>query len=433
MTSGAPYRPAWQHRAHKASRQGPSFVQAWITWYPACALGLAMAVIYTNLAIYCYVLNPGLLPKFFFLAMYACFLPILLSKYRLLVDYACSPFFAWGLAFLILNALHLMAFSTMSDVGGGAFVDSLTDARQTLVSIRTQYVLFAMCLGFVAFTVAGQHYIGVVAMLMVLVPGAILVDFLYPGLLYRLDVDGAVLGRAAAMFINPTMAGEAVLLIFLLGCARVGARYRTPLFFLAGAAIVSTFSRSSMIAWVFLLVILVAKKALPKSALLVSAIVAAIVLISLGSFEHYLQARQDFESASSNILSRLNFFSTLKFDDDSSEERAQVIRQAWALFLQNPLFGAGAGATHFWSFRASTHNQLLFFAAEYGIPGIGLWVWMIVIVWKGKFFRERGLQMAMAFLFFFMSFFTHQMLDSATYWLTTLALTAVRDRKAAQP
>jgi len=41
---------------------------------------------------------------------------------------------------------------------------------------------------------------------------------------------------------------------------------------------------------------------------------------------------------------------------------------------------------------------------------------------KSLFFSDRGLRYAMAFLFAFMSLFTHQMLDAASYWLATFAL-----------
>ena len=69
---------------------------------------------------------------------------------------------------------------------------------------------------------------------------------------------------------------------------------------------------------------------------------------------------------------------------------------------------------------------MLLFAAEYGIFGVGLWMWLLVILWNGKFFEERGLQLAMVFMFAFMSMFTHQMLDAASYWLATFAAISVR-------
>jgi hypothetical protein len=337
-----------------------------------------------------------------------------------------SPFVLWAALLLVLNIIQIAGFSSNSDVGGAYLIDDQIDARRSLVMTRVQYVVFAIFLGFVAYTSTRKVYLYTVVFLMILLPCAVLFDFAQPGRLYPIETDGAVLGRAAATFINPTMAGEAILLVFLLGCAVVKLKYRLPLFLLAGAAVFATFSRSSIIAWVLILPILVFKRTLPKSAIITTAVVLGMSVVCVGSFESYLNSRQELEEASSNILARLDFFSSFTFDDDSSEERADVIRAGWELFLQDPIFGAGAGATRFWSQRGSTHNQLLLFAAEYGIFGIGLWAWLLFILCKGKFFEDRGLQFAMAFMFAFMTLFTHQMLDAAFYWLATFALISIR-------
>ena len=289
-------------------------------------------------------------------------------------------------------------------------------------------VLFAVFLGFAAFASSKQSYRYIFVFLAVFLPCAIILDFVKPGLLHPIDTSGAVLGRAAAMFINPTMAAEAILLVFLLSCAATKMKYRTFLFILLGAGILVTFTRSAIIAWALLWPLLIDRRVLPKSAIIVTSIVLGTGLMFLGAFESYLSSRQDFEGGLANVQARLDFFSNVTLDDDSSQERAEAIHASWNLFLQNPLFGAGAGATQFWPLRGSTHNLLLMLAAEYGILGMGLWIWMAIILWKGEFFENKNLQFAIAFLFVFMSMFTHQMLDSASYWLATFALVAVKKR-----
>ena len=397
-----------------------------LVWYQTALLAGALAVIYLNLPIYLYTLNPALLPKYFFFGIFFLIAPLIVLHCRAFVTYLMSPFVVWAALFLILNLIHLGGFSATGDLAGVYVADNYGEARQSLVTTRTQYVVFAIFLGFAVYISSKKFYLYVFVALMLVLPCAVMFDFAKPGTLYPVDTNGAVLGRAAAMFINPTMAGEAILHVFLLGCAVTAVKYRVPLLLLAGAGVLATFSRSSIIAWVLVLLILVAKKTLPRSALLTTAIVLGISLVFVGQFESYLSSRQELEDASTNLLSRLNFFSSYKFDDDSSEERASVIHASWDMFLQNPVFGAGAGATQFWSHRGSTHNQLLLLAAEYGVSGIGLWAWLLVILWKGQFFEDKGLQAAMAFLFAFMSLFTHLMFDSATYWLATFALISVR-------
>lgn len=398
----------------------------WMVRYQSAVLGLALFAIYANVPIYAYTRHAALVPKYLFFLLFLLMVPPLLARRSALPAYLLSPFVLWAGALVVLNLIHLSAWLADGDAGRTYLVDHAALARAGLILTRIQYILFSIALGFVVFVTPVRGYLYAAVALMVLLPCAILLDFALPGLLYPLDTNGAVLGRAAATFINPTMAGEAVLHVFIVGCALVGMKYRGPLFLLAGAGVLATFSRSSIIAWGVILLILVVRRTLPRALVVVTLGTLVALVLGLGSFEHYLDSRDQFEGASSNIVSRLEFFSRFNFDDDSSKERASVVEAGWDMFRQNPVFGAGAGATQFWAHRGGTHNQLLMFAAEYGLFGIGLWTWLLVILWRGRFLPDRGLRLAMVFLFAFMSMFTHQMLDSATYWLTTFALVSTR-------
>jgi O-antigen ligase len=405
-----------------APRTPPRIDRRFFVRYHTLLMAIALGAMYANLPVYLYVLDTRLLPKFIYFGIFAFIAPLMIIRWQALCDYLVSPFALWALLLFFLNMIHLAGFPASADVSGTAFMDIHAEARRSLIATRAQYILFALFLGFVAYISPTRMYLRIMFVMMAVVPCAVIVDFADPGLLYPVDLTGAVLGRAAAMFINPNLAGEAILHIVVLGFAVLARRYRMPLFLLAGVAILTTFSRAAIIAWMALLGLFIYKRTLPKSAVVSLAIAIAILLVFIGSFETYISSREEFEDAATNILSRLNFFSSFTFDDDSSEERAGVIQAGWELFLQNPLFGSGAGATHFWRHRGSTHNQLLLLAAEYGVLGILLWGWMLIMLCKSSFFSDRGLRYAMAFLFAFMSLFTHQMLDAASYWLATFAL-----------
>jgi O-antigen ligase len=390
--------------------------------YHTLLMAIALGAMYANLPIYLYILDARLLPKFIYFGIFGLIAPLMVIRWQAFRDYLVSPFALWALLLFSLNMIHLAGFPASVDVAGAAFMDMQAEARRSMIATRAQYILFALFLGFVAYISPTRMYLRIMFVLMAVVPCAVIVDFANPGLLYPVDLTGAVLGRAAAMFINPNIAGEAILHIVVLGFAVLDRRCRMPVFLLAGVAILTTFSRAAIIAWLVLLGLFIYKKTLPKSAAISLTIAIGILLVFIGSFESYISSREEFEDAATNILSRLNFFSSFTFDDDSSEERAGVIQAGWELFLQNPLFGSGAGATHFWRHRGSTHNQLLLLAAEYGVMGILLWGWMLIMLCKSSFFSDRGLRYAMAFLFAFMSMFTHQMFDAASYWLVTFAL-----------
>ncbi len=409
------------HGRYWAGQAGPG-ARARHAWYHGAVLAIVAAAIYANLPIYFYVLAPAILPKYMFLAMFLLMAPLVMLRRPALAAYLLSPFMLWASLLLLLNLASLAALAPGGELGGAWLADVMVEPRRALILTRMQYLLFAMLLGFAIHARADKSWLWALWLLALLLPSAVLVDFALPGLLYPLDTGGAVLGRAAATFINPNMAGEALLQVLLLACVVTPPRWRAALLLLAGAAILSTFSRAAIVAWVLLLMILACAGSLPRSGVVLCALTLAAGVLCLGAFESWLLGRSGFDDATGNILARLDFFSSYSFDDDSSEERARVLRAGWELFLQNPVFGAGSGATLFWSHRGSTHNQLVLLAAEYGVFGLGMWLWLLAILCRGRFFSEPGLKLAAVFLFVFMSMFTHSMLDASVYWLATFAL-----------
>jgi O-antigen ligase len=124
------------------------------------------------------------------------------------------------------------------------------------------------------------------------------------------------------------------------------------------------------------------------------------------------------------------FFIQPRLEDDSARQRSNVLRDGIELFLKNPLTGSGAGVTEggqprLWPHQVSTHNQLAAFGAEYGIVGIAMWVWLLTILVRGRYFLDRTLQTAAILLFVWMTFFTHNMLDFP-YWLLFFSLLSSR-------
>jgi hypothetical protein len=338
----------FRDRATPTAKVVPNLYGRLLT-YQCAVLGLALFVLYANAPIYLYTQYASLPPKYVYFLLVMLMGPTLLARRSALPAYLLSPFALWAGALILLNLIHLSAWSAVGEAGGTYLVDQGDQLRAALVLTRIQYVMVSVVLGFVVFVTPARTYLYAAAVLMVLLPCAVLLDFSQPGLFYPLDIEGAVLGRAAGTFINPTAAGEALLLVFVLGSAVIGLRYRGPLFLLTGAAVLVTFSRSSIIAWGVVLVIMIARGALPRFMAVATIAALAALALGLGSFEDYLYSRDEFEGASSNILSRLEFFSNFSFDDDSSEQRAGVVKAAWELFLHNPVFGAGAGSTLFWS------------------------------------------------------------------------------------
>ena len=378
--------------------------------YEVSALVVVLCLVYLDIPSYIYTLNDSLLPKYFYYAFFVVVAPLLILRFRSLISYVISPFSLWAFGLIMLNIAHLLV----------ALIDG-DQSRADLIGTRIQYAVLAVLLGFACSITRTTSYERIFPFLAVLIPTTVIVDFLHPGVFYPLGTEGTVPGRAAATFFNPNKAGEAMLLTFLLAIPVLRPRYRALLLFLVGAGVILTFARAAILGWMLLWLFLLLRKAVPKYTLAVPLVALGALPLLLGSFESYLEGREDLSAGLDNLLGRLEFFQDQVLDDDSALERAQVLEAGLDLFLENPIFGAGAGATDLWSLRVSTHNQPVMLAAEYGVFGIALWVSLAVILWKGQYFQDKTFQLTAVTGFVFLSMFTHNMFDYL-YWLLTFAL-----------
>lgn len=390
--------------------------------WAALALPVILLCIYLHLPVFAYTLDESLLPKFFYIGFIVLLFPVLLTRLDAFIAYLTSPFVLWAGALLALNLLHLA-----SNDG------SINVRSEALVMFRTQAIAMVILLGFGFTQMRSSGWEWVFVLLAVLLPGLVITDFLYPGVLYAIGTPGAVQGRAAGTLINPTIAGETILLAFLLACPLVSRRYRTPLILLAGIGVLLTFARAAMLAWIIIWLFLVLRRRLPAVSAIAAIAIIALPLV-MGGLQGYLRKRSDFTEAIDNIQHRLLFLTAARFDDDSSRQREAVLRAGWEAFSSNPLAGAGAGVTdggasRQWTHTASTHNQLVALAAEYGVAGIFMWLWLLMVLVRGRYFEDRTMQTAVILLFCVMTFFTHNMFDFP-YWLLTFSLLAQRGSTA---
>ena len=387
------------------SRPGP------LGLYKTSVLVVVLCLVYLELPNYVYLLSgytPIGIPKYIYYAFFVFVAPLLL-QFRALTLYLISPFSLWAFGWIVLNITHFSFALIDGDL-----------SRASLIGTRIQTAVLAVLLGFACSITRTTSYERIFPFLAGLIPTMMIVDFLNPGVFYPLGTEGTILGRASATFIGAGKAGEGILLTFLLAIPVLRPRYRAPLLLLVGAGLLLTFARGPLLCWMLLWLLLLLRNAVPKYTLAVALVALGALPLLLGSFQSYLEGREDLSEGLDNLLGRLEFFQDRVMDDDSALERAQVAEAGLDLFLENPIFGAGAGATHLWSLT-DTHNQPVMLAAEYGVFGIALWVWLAVILWKGKYFQDKTFQLSVAAGFIFLSMFTHNMLDFP-YWLLTFAL-----------
>jgi O-antigen ligase len=253
-------------------------------------------------------------------------------------------------------------------------------------------------------------------------------DFFAPWSFYT-GMEGTVVGRASATFINSNKAGEGLLLAFILGIFALKHSLRPVLLLLIGAGIMCTFSRAAMIGWVLLAIYLGVLRIVPKYTIALAAVAMGVIFLSPWAMD-YLMGRGDISGGVDNLIFRLDSLRDGDFSDYAVAERAMVLRAGIDLFLAHPVFGGGAGATAFWIFGISTHNQLVLLAAEYGVLGIVAWMALFVIIWRGCYYSDRRIQVGAALLFAYFSCFSHNLFDFP-YWLLSFALFSTRQRSPA--
>ncbi|MGH8628772.1 MAG: O-antigen ligase family protein [Gammaproteobacteria bacterium] len=378
--------------------------------YEVAVLVLILCWVYLEIPIYISTLNPSFEPKYFYYAFFVGVAPLLVLRFRSLISYVVSPFSLWALGYITLNIIHLSL----------ALIDG-EQSRADIIGTKIQYAVLAVLLGFACSITRTASYERVFPLLASLIPITVILDFLQPGVFYPLGTEGAAPGRAAATFVSPNKAGEAMLLTFLLAIPVLRPLYRALLLFLVGAGVILTFSRGGILGWMLLWSYLVLSRGVPRYTFALSLLALGALPVLLVSFESYLAGRADLSEQLDNLLGRLDFFRSRVLDDNSALERAQVLEAGLDLFLDQPIFGAGAAVTHLWSIRVSVHNQLVMLAAEYGVFGVALWTSLAVLLWKGKYFPEKTFHLAAVTGFVFLSMFTHNMFDYL-YWLFTFAL-----------
>ncbi len=378
--------------------------------YLNITLALIFSFVYLDIPGYLFALDPAILPKYFYYALFAVASPFLLLKLREFILYMTSPFALWMYAEMFINSGSLLEGN---------------EAANVLIKEIDLNLVMSFMFTFIAMITPAESYEKLFPVLATIVPMCVIFDFVSPGIFYPIGTELTVIGRASAMYINPTRAGEAIMITCMLAISVIKIRYRLPLLLLAGAGALVTFSRGPILIWLLFVGWLILMRKIPKYSFAFLSVIFTILPLLLVGFKGYLQSRQDLDFGLDNVLDRLDFFQTRSLEDASAQERLEVLKAGWHVFLDNPIFGAGTGATSLWSHRVGTHNQIVAAGAEHGLVGIALWMWLIVIIWRGNYFQDNRFQLAFAAATFLFSFFNHNMLTTP-YWLITFALTSGR-------
>lgn len=134
----------------------------------------------------------------------------------------------------------------------------------------------------------------------------VIFDFINPGFFISEESDRYVAGRAAAMFLNPNIAGTALIISLILSIDIVHKKWRSLIIFFVFIGVALTFSRASILAYVVITFILMLQRKIEAKKILF------VVLILMISFSVFLTAGISFLEKkginTDNILGRITFF-----------------------------------------------------------------------------------------------------------------------------
>jgi O-antigen ligase len=237
-----------------------------------------------------------------------------------------------------------------------------------------------------------------------------------------------VLGRSAGLYMNPNIAGAALISGMLLALPIIPARAREAFVLVVGLGVFVTLSRGALLCFGVVLVVLLGSNQLGAKRISLMVVGGLLLMGSLtttvlssGELSYLNGGAERFVKQRLGIGTREELKS-----DESASSRSQLVSHALDLFGERPITGFGTGATVDWNDAESTHNIYVRHIAEYGVLGAVLMPSLLIVAWPRAnrcslpIYRYTG----RAFVIFvaLWGMFSHNVVDDS-FVLIGLALT----------
>lgn len=320
---------------------------------------------------------------------------------------------SWMLFFLLISLVWFIA-SGMSEV---------------VVSVFLKRVMAILVFSFFLFIFSGgkklQNWARRALLLSVCITIlSVIYEFFFPFSLVPNFSEYANPGRSAGFYVNANHCGAALVFGMIFSVGLLPSKYRGVYVLSVLIAVLLTFSRSALVGWLLVCLAFVKVNILNKRVLLFIILGLGIIYFLLLPLHLNFIHSQDRINVT-NIIERLNWIhNPFKLSDASSAERKYVIKLAWKMFMDSPLWGNGIGSALTWVNKQSTHNMYLYFMMDHGFIGFFILPFFVIsVIWKA---RGAAKQIALPFLVFslFWGIVSHNIMG-AYYFLIGSALMAV--------
>jgi hypothetical protein len=326
-----------------------------MNYYHKALIVAAVAIFYTNVPLYVYANygSTGLAaPKYWLIMFCLLSLPLLVLQ-KTAWNALKSPVTIWCVGYAWLTVLWFFP-SSQSEI--------------VWQEVRWRFLAIAQILVFLMIFVEPNavRLARKTLVIAVLVAVAINIYELFYPMSFSL-----VLGRSAGLYINPGMAGEALVLGMIVSATVLARRYRGPFILLIGIGILTTFSRAAILAWVLSVAGFIVVGRLSLRNLLASCAMGLLLamLLLLPRWDQLLATWERTGTINVNVQERLAWFTDpFGISDDSSWERKYVAQRAWTTISENPVIGSGTGSSY--EAPVPPHNQYLSFMQDHGLIGV---------------------------------------------------------------
>ncbi len=235
-----------------------------------------------------------------------------------------------------------------------------------------------------------------------------------------------VAGRSAGLYLDPNMAGEALLMGMIVSLTLFPAWCRGAFILIVGIGICLTLSRSNILAWVIASgAFMFLQKGHVKNFLQTVLLASVLVLVAVvPMWDRVLHELDTIGTINKDVLSRLEWFlDPTGVADDSSGERKFLAEQAWGKIAERPVLGAGTGASYLSKEVLGQHNQYLVHMEDLGLLGaLVVPLLMLAVAWKARG-EAKSLALIFGGIVILEGLFSHTILDFPAR-LVTIALVA---------
>ena len=233
-------------------------------------------------------------------------------------------------------------------------------------------------------------------------------------------------GRSSGLFENSNQSGSGLMLGMILGYAVVPRSLKIPFVALTGVGILTTFTRSAMLGWIAVVILLTLRSGFGFRQMRNVLVICTLALAFVSSpYWGQLQTTLEEKGAVNiDLIQRIAFFSTGSAADDSANERKQVAEAAWRLFEEKPYAGYGTGySRNIEGFAVSTHDIHLANMLDHGFLGLFIMPSLLLVTVWGKFRNQFDVVGPFVLFMLMWGLFSHNILEER-YILLAVALVA---------